>query len=86
MPRSRGSNASHLQVSVDSKLDTLRGSNTTMDYYDSGYIYVEQLQLIKLNLTSHYGSQCDPNNTEFSLNQNKIVFIEILMFFSPKLM
>ena len=47
-----------------------RGSNTSMDYYDSaaGYVYVEQLPLIKLNLTPHYGLELDDKSAVFYLN------------------
>jgi len=41
-----------------------------MDYYDStaGYVYVEQLPLIKLNLTPHYGVELDDKSSVFYLN------------------
>ncbi len=52
-----------------------RGSNTSMDYYDSnvGYVYVEQLPLIKLNITPHYGVELDDKNAVFYLNNTRTI-------------
>lgn len=50
-------------------------TNTTMDYYDSGYVYVEQLPLIKLNLTTHYGTELDDKSSIFYVNNTRTVII-----------
>ncbi len=47
------------------------GTNTTMDYYDPGYVYVEQLPLIKLSLTQHYGVELDDKNSIFYFNNSR---------------
>ncbi len=55
----------------------MAGSNTTMDYYDSGYVYVEQLPLIKMSLTKHYGHELDDKNSVFSLSNTRTVIFLI---------
>jgi hypothetical protein len=51
-----------------------RGSNTSMDYYDSaGYVYVEQLPLIKMSLTTHYGTELDDKSSVFYMNNSRTV-------------
>ena len=52
------------------------GSNTTMDYYDSGYVYVEQLPLIKMSLTKHYGHELDDKSSVFYLNNTRTVIFK----------
>lgn len=53
-------------------------TNTTMDYYDSGYVYVEQLPLIKLNLTPHYGTEMDDKSSIFYVNNTRTVTTKLL--------
>jgi hypothetical protein len=56
-------------------LETVRESATTLDYYDSGYIYVERVPLIKVSLTNHYGIELNDPSDVFFLDKNKIVRI-----------
>lgn len=51
---------------------TDRGSVTSMEYYDSaGYVYVEQLPLVKINLTPHYGDELDDKSAVFFMNNTR---------------
>ena len=59
----------------------LRESVTTLDYYDSGYIYVERVPLIKVCLTNHYGIELTDNSEAFFLNKSKIVSYS---YFNPE--
>lgn len=51
----------------------LRDSVTTLDYYESCYIYVERVPLIKVNITNHFGSEFPEDDQAFLLSKNKIV-------------
>lgn len=51
----------------------LRDSVTTLDYYESCYIYVERVPLIKVNITNHFGSMFPEDDQAFLLSKNKIV-------------
>lgn len=53
-------------------------TNTTMDYYDSGYVYVEQLPLIKLNLTPHYGTELDDKSSIFYVSNTRTVIAKLI--------
>jgi len=62
-------------IESPSHLETVRESTTTLDYYDSGYIYVERVPLVKVSLTNHYGIELNDPSDAFFLNKNKIVII-----------
>ena len=60
-------------------LASLRSSNNSFEENEPDYVYVEQLSLVKLNLTRHYGTEIENSkNSIFSLGKTKYVRIELL--------
>jgi hypothetical protein len=68
-------------------LPSLRSSDNSFDLNENenNYVYVEQLSLVKINLTRHYGTEIDTESSIFFLNKNKNV-IFFLFFFSNKIL
>lgn len=53
-------------------LPSLRSSDNSIDLNENDYVYVEQLPLVKINLTRHYGTHVDDNeNSVFHLGKHK---------------
>lgn len=64
-------------------MPSIRSSDNSFDLNDNdNYVYVEQLSLVKLNLTRHYGIELEESeNSVFSLNKTNFVIIGILFLF-----
>lgn len=72
-------NEENLNKSSENRM-ILRESATTLDYYENGYIYVDRVPVIKINLTNHYGSEVNEENKVFILNKDQLVHNNLLLF------